>query len=276
MKTASPVLLLVYNRPEVTRQVFNAIRRVQPRHLFIAADGPNPSRGEDEALVAEVRSVVSQVDWPCEVSTLFRERNLGLKTAVGEAITWFFANVEEGIILEDDCLPNEDFFTFCDALLERHRDNREVAVITGNNFQNGLWRGTSTYYYSSYPHVWGWATWRRSWTNYDPLITFWPRFGTSSSFRRIFPESRAYRYWKQILNRVHSGDFSSTWAIPWTASIWRSGGVDGHTQRKSREQYRVRFALYSHQRREQWAKCHTHSQPDRNHPPFRSDSGHGS
>ncbi len=225
MITTSPVLLLIYNRPEVTKRVFNAVRRVRPKQLFIAGDGPNHLYSDDGHLVSEARSTVNEVDWPCEVRTLFRSNNLGLKRAVGDAITWFFENVEEGIILEDDCLPHEDFFVFCDELLKHHRNDDNVAVITGNNFQNGKLRGEATYYYSCFPHVWGWATWRRSWSSYDASIAFWPSLRTSSNFRRIFPNSRTYKYWRHLLDSVFSGNFPTTWAAPWTASVWRNGGL---------------------------------------------------
>jgi len=163
----TPILFLVFNRPNTTQRVFNVIRQVKPKQLFVAADGPRRDKGADEEKCEATREIVKQIDWDCEVKTLFREENLGCGKAVSSAITWFFENVEEGIILEDDCLPNLDFFGYCEELLDRYRDNREVMFIGGDNFQKGKKWGDASYYFSAYNHVWGWATWKRTWDIYD-------------------------------------------------------------------------------------------------------------
>lgn len=156
LKTA--VLFLVFNRPETTKTVFEAIRKAKPKRLYIAADGPRKHREGENEKVSSVRQIVTYVDWPCDVKTLFRDENLGCKSAVSGAITWFFNHEEEGIILEDDCLPHPDFFPFCESLLKRYANDERIWVITGNNFQNGIQRGEASYYFSRYNHVWGWAS----------------------------------------------------------------------------------------------------------------------
>lgn len=151
----TPVLFTVFNRPACTRRVFEAIRRAAPRRLFIACDGPRPERPEEAPLVSQVRGIVAEVDWECEVATLFREENLGCRNAMSSAISWFFSEVEEGIILEDDCLPDPTFFRYCRELLERYRDDERVMNISG---VNSLLRGAElgdNYYFSRYPHIWG-------------------------------------------------------------------------------------------------------------------------
>lgn len=161
----TPVLLLVFNRPEVTKQVFDRIKEAAPKKLYIAADGAR-NAVEKERCDA-VRAIVSDVTWECEVKTLFREANLGCKNAVSEAISWFFDQVPEGIVLEDDCLPSLSFFGFCSTLLDKYRHDDRIGHISGSNFQDGLIRGDGTYYFSRLTHVWGWAGWRRVWENYD-------------------------------------------------------------------------------------------------------------
>ena len=165
LKTA--VLFLIFNRPETTQQVFDAIRTQKPRCLYVAADGPRANVSGEKEKCQAARDIVQQIDWDCELKTLFREENLGCGRAVSSAISWFFDNVEEGIILEDDCLPNKEFFYFCEKLLERYRYDDEVMSIGGSNFLRGNRRGESSYYFSSHFHVWGWASWRRAWVKYD-------------------------------------------------------------------------------------------------------------
>jgi len=163
----TPVLLIIFNRPDTAQQVFDAIRQTQPRQLFVAADGPREDKDVEAEKCQRTREIVKQVDWDCELRTLFQEKNLGCGLGPATAITWFFDNVEEGIILEDDCLPHPDFFVFCETLLDYYRDDEKIMEISGDNFQRGLKRGNASYYFSAYPHGGGWATWRRAWKRFD-------------------------------------------------------------------------------------------------------------
>jgi len=172
MRLDTPVLLLVFNRPDTTRQVFEAIRRARPARLFIAADGPRKERPGEAEKCELARSVVDNVDWDCTVSTLLHDENLGCRTAVSSAIDWFFAQVEEGIILEDDCLPSQSFFSFCQELLERYRHDTRVMQISGSNFLEV--KIEESYLFSKYGPIWGWATWRRAWNFYDVEMKLWP------------------------------------------------------------------------------------------------------
>lgn len=219
-----PVLFLVFNRPETTAQVFSTIRAARPKKLYIAADGPRSGRIGEPERVARVRDIATRIDWPCNVYTLFHERNLGCKRAVSTGIDWFFQHEECGIILEDDCLPHTDFFQFCSVLLERYAKDDRVSAITGNNFQGGRTRGSGSYYFSRYNHVWGWATWRRAWRHYDGSITFWPQWRGSSDWRKKLPDRTERRYWTQIFDKVYA-DKIDTWDYPWTASVWHMGGL---------------------------------------------------
>jgi len=217
-------LFLVFNRPDTTAQVFEEIRKAEPPRLYIAADGPRANREGEAEKVAKVRKIVTEVDWPCEVKTLFREENLGCKQAVSGGIDWFFEHEEQGIILEDDCLPHQDFFYFCDELLRLYALDDRVSVITGNNFQDGIKRGEASYYFSKYNHIWGWATWRHEWQHYQSELLFWPEWSQTNDWLEMIQDPIERNYWSQIFEQMYAGKID-TWDYPWTASIWYNGGL---------------------------------------------------
>lgn len=159
----TPVLFIIFNRPKTTRLVFEVIRRVRPLRLFIAADGPRPHVDSDPELCEQVRHIKNLVDWDCEVNTLYRDENMGSDKGVFLALNWFFQNVQEGIVLEDDCLPSERFFWFCQELLERYRDDQRVMQICGNNPFGEWGRENYSYYFSRHGLINGWASWQRAW-----------------------------------------------------------------------------------------------------------------
>ena len=216
-KTA--ILFLIFNRVDTATKVFKKIRQIKPAKLYVAGDGPREGSDEDTEKVKKVRDIVTKIDWPCELKTLFREKNLGCKKGVSTAITWFFEQEEQGIILEDDCVPHLDFFTFCESLLDRYAEDERVSVITGNNFQNNQWRGDASYYFSKYNHCWGWASWRRSWKVYQGDIKFWPKWKKSKDWLSCIPDKVERKYWENIFENVHLKKIDS-WAYPWTASVW--------------------------------------------------------
>jgi hypothetical protein len=168
----SALLFLVFNRPEPTRRTFQALRAARPPRLFISADGARAHKDGEAERCAEVREIVDQVDWPCEVRHLYREQNLGCRRAVSGAISWFFEHEEEGIILEDDCLPEPDFFRFCDVALETWRNEPRVMHVGGHVLVNGP--GPEDLLFSRLVPIWGWATWRRAWRLYDSEMTRLP------------------------------------------------------------------------------------------------------
>lgn len=225
MSYRTPILLLLYNRPETTEQVFAAIREVRPARLFVAADGPSTKRPDDLERCLKTRGVVARVDWDCEVRTLFREENLGCRKAISSAIHWFFEQAEAGIILEDDCLPSSSFFRYCDELLDMYRDCDEVMAVSGDNFQDGRCVTSDSYYFSRYPHCWGWATWRRAWSKYDTDLKGWAEYQQSPSFDEIGATNPSFRgYWTRIFEKVKAGEIDS-WAYVWTLSCWLNGGL---------------------------------------------------
>jgi hypothetical protein len=222
--TRSPVAYLVFNRPQQTQRTFAAIRAQQPRRLYVIADGPRVGHPSDARRCAEVRRIVSQVDWPCEVQYQFAEVNLGCKVRVSSGLNWVFQHTERAIVLEDDCLPHHDFFTFCDDLLDRYADDTRVWVITGNNFQNGRHRGQGSYYFSKFNHCWGWASWRRAWSQYRRELDFWPQWKQSRDWADWIADPVERRHWEKLFDRAHRGEID-TWDLQWTASIWHSHGL---------------------------------------------------
>lgn len=169
----TPVLFIIFNRPDTTRKVFEMIRQARPQRLFIAADGPRPDKPGEAALCQQTRAVVNQVDWDCDLRTLFRDDNLGCKWGPATAIDWFFQHVEEGIILEDDCVPDPSFFLLCQELLEKYRNNLRILSISGFNFGYSPSNPVASYSFSRYMNMWGWATWRRNLKLIDYEIIEW-------------------------------------------------------------------------------------------------------
>jgi hypothetical protein len=169
----TPVLFLIFNRENTTQKVFDAIRRQKPKYLFVAADGARKDKPGEAEKCQRVRDIIKQVDWDCELKVLFRDKNLGCKMAVSSAITWFFNTVEQGIILEDDCLPDPTFFPYCEKLLDRYKDDIRIGHISGNNFLPGIIDLSLSYDFCSCVHIWGWASWRRVWKNFDLKFSFW-------------------------------------------------------------------------------------------------------
>ena len=222
--TRSPILFIIFNRPDTTRRVFESIRAARPPRLYVAADGPRSGRPNEEVRCREARAVVEAVDWDCQVFRLFRERNLGCKYAVSSAIDWFFSHEAEGIVLEDDCVPANSFFAYCDELLVRYRDAQRVMAICGSNFQRDGWRPEHSYYFSRYNHVWGWASWRRAWKGYDVEMNEWPSFLAQNSLRTIFPDNWPARvFWRRIMDDVASGNVD-TWDYQWLFAGWSNDG----------------------------------------------------
>ncbi len=215
-----PILLILFNRPEPTRQVFAQVRRAQPRQLFLSADGPRPGRPDDAARCAEVRAIVTQVDWECEVHIRFSDTNLGCKVGPASAMSWFFDQVEAGIILEDDCLPDLSFFPFCAELLERYHDDERVGMVAGNTYVPVARQSPYSYYFSGYTMVWGWATWRRAWRLFDANIPLWPALKDDPGWiaeTSLFAES--VPYWQRMFDRVHQGQLDA-WDYQWLFTLW--------------------------------------------------------
>lgn len=219
----TPVLFLVFNRPELTTIVFDMIRQQKPRKLYIAADGPRTYiEGEKKKCEITKAIVLEGIDWDCEVNTLFRGENLGCGKAVSQAITWFFNNEEEGIILEDDCIPNNSFFTFCDSMLQKYRDNENIMMVCGTSYQPRP-LDSSSYYFSRYVHVWGWATWRRAWKLYSFGLENFTDIECVKMLNKTFKAERERKMWLKNFNDILKG--FDTWDYQWMYAIWANNGI---------------------------------------------------
>ncbi|MEA2631935.1 MAG: hypothetical protein QOE66_2154 [Chloroflexota bacterium] len=221
----APILFLVFNRPDTTARVFEAIRVARPGQLFVAADGPRDGRETDPERCEQARAIATAVDWPCVVTTLFRERNLGCKRAVSSAIDWFFEQVPQGLILEDDCVPDPTFFVYATELLARYRDDPRVVMVSGDNFISATWRPAASYYFSALTHIWGWGSWRRAWTHYDVEMADWVKQRDEGLLERVFPGAPgSQRYWTAIFDRVARGEID-TWDYQWLYATFKRDGV---------------------------------------------------
>jgi hypothetical protein len=213
------VVLLVFNRPAETDRVFTAIRESRPPRLFIVADGPRVDRPNESLRCAQVRHIVEQVDWPCEVHHNYSDVNLGCRQRVSTGLDWVFAQVEEAIILEDDCLPDPTFFRFCQEMLEKYRNDSRVASIGGNSFQFDSLQTSNGYCFSIYNHIWGWASWKRAWMDYDVYMSKWPSVRSTDWLSNIFSKKMDAYYWKANFEKVYFSELD-TWDYQWTFANW--------------------------------------------------------
>ncbi|MDN3547640.1 nucleotide-diphospho-sugar transferase [Mucilaginibacter aquaedulcis] len=227
----TPVLLLIFNRPETTKLVFEQIRKVKPSYLYVASDGPRTGNENDKKVVAETRNwVLQNVDWDCQVETLFRSENLGCANAVSSAIDWFFNNVEMGIILEDDCLPDDSFFDFCEELLIKYQYDTRIMHITGTNLLSDYKREADySYYFSKYANVWGWASWKRAWQKYDLDIKSFSEYREKGYLKDYFSYYPAYvsrlKWYSEVLNIKGDERNFDTWDYQWCFTCSSNSGL---------------------------------------------------
>lgn len=220
----TPILFIIFNRPDTTQIVFEQIRKIKPQTLYVFADGPRKNRIGEEEKCKLAREIIQSVDWECNIRKIYNEENLGCKKAVSNAITWFFENEEQGIILEDDVVPNKSFFNFTSTLLEHYRYNSKVMHISGNNFLGNKTIVDSSYYFSIYPHIWGWATWRRAWKFFDRDIKDFPAYKSKNLIQRTINNSREIKYWMKKFEKVYNNQID-TWDYQWLYTIWKNEGV---------------------------------------------------
>jgi len=219
----TPVLIIAYRRADTTRRVFQSVREARPKRLYVACNAPRPDRPQETEQCAAVRMIFDEIDWPCTVNRLYRDTHLCARDSISGAITWFFQHEENGIVLEDDCVPVPSFFTFCQELLYRYALDQRVAMISGDNFQFGRQRGDASYYFSRYCHIWGWATWRDRWLgSYDPDMRLWSRYRTQVLATIRNPIERFY--WSRIFSLMYRQRID-TWDYQWLFASWLNGRV---------------------------------------------------
>lgn len=221
----TPILFLVFNRFEEAKRVFKEIKRIKPKLLFIASDGPRINKPGEKEIVEKIRTyLLKNITWRCKVKKLFRDENLGCGRAVSEAINWYFDNVKEGIILEDDCLPSQSFFIFCQEMLKIYRKDERVASIFGMNAIP--WKGKESYKFHIAIGLWGWASWRRAWKEiYFPEQEHMKGTNPKKYIREIFPNIvERINFGKKYLDHVNGR--VDTWEFPWQLGIIRRGKLN--------------------------------------------------
>jgi hypothetical protein len=220
----TPVAFLIFNRPDTTKIVFEAIRKARPKQLFIVADGPRKDKAGEADVCQQTRAIVENIDWDCEVRRNYSDVNLGCKKRVSSGIDWVFENVEQAIFIEDDCLPDQSFFRYCQELLNYYKDNEDVMLISGNKVLTDYQVKNHSYYFSNFAHIWGWASWRRTWKKYDVTMKLWQSSDEVSFLRDIFTNKEAIKYWQTILDEVYEG-YINTWDYQLQFALWKNKGL---------------------------------------------------
>jgi len=220
----TPIAFFIFNRPEQTRFVFEAIQEAKPERILVVADGP---RHESERELCEAaRAVIDNINWKCDVQKDYSETNMGCRARVSSGLDWVFQETDRAIILEDDCLPHSTFFLFCEKLLNHYAQDEQVMHISGNFFQekNRRFRSRDSYYFSVLPHIWGWASWRRAWKYYDVNMKKWPKIRTSGALRKIITDPAVYEYWKTVWDEYYKGAIAS-WDGQWAFACMLQEGL---------------------------------------------------
>lgn len=221
---STPVLLIIFNRPDTSRLVFNQIRKVKPRYLFVSADGPRAGKQGEKERCIEARMIIDQVDWECELKTLYRDENLGCRLAVSSAITWFFDNVDCGIILEDDCFPDISFFPFCETLLDKYKHDNRIFHINGTDFSGIKVTHPDSYYFTRFISIWGWATWKRAWQKFDLSMSDYQLTRNTILKKRNYISREASRHYKNGFDNMKIDEHNS-WDAQWMYAVIKSEGL---------------------------------------------------
>jgi len=221
----TPVLLIHFNRPESTRRQIEALSKVRPKTVWVLSDGARPERAGEAKAVEEVRGLFAKLPWDCRPNLVRRETNFGLRRNIAEGLSDFLEVCGEGIVLEDDCIPDPSFFRFCAEMLDRYRDDPRIFAISGYTGFGGDCEIPASYGFSNYFSCWGWATWKRAWARYDGEMEAYRNPETWRSIeRRIHPKLRQRLYWRMIFNRVLRGKTES-WAYRFQLTQWSNEGL---------------------------------------------------
>ena len=212
----TPILITAWRREEKLEKLLLAIKANKPKKIYVSCDGPRKDNKSDKLLIKRVQKTIDTlINWDCDIQKLYNDENLGCRGAMIKAINWFFSQESEGIILEDDCIPNKEFIPYCSKLLKKYQKDHKVWNISGTNFQNGITRGNGSYYLSKYFMCWGWATWRDRWLNFDSNLESWKKARGVSLLKSIFTDPLEIKYWTNIFNRFYEEGTPDTWDIEW-------------------------------------------------------------
>ena len=217
----TPVAIFIFNRPNCTEQLVNALAVVKPAHLFVIADGPR--NANDIELCKQTRAIIDQIDWPCTIVKRYATSNMGCRESIPSGLNWVFERVDACIILEDDCIPQPSFFPFCQELLSRYQHDERVMTVGGHRSDGPNELGTESYYFSKYPSVWGWATWKEKWAKYDLNMSQWADLKDSKWLDDVLQNPKAVAYWNRMFNHMKNG--LDTWDYALAYSCWLHNGL---------------------------------------------------
>lgn len=216
--------MIIFNREDNARQVFNQIKKVKPPKLFVIADGPRENRPHEADLCKKARSIIDEVDWDCEIISDFAEKNMGCRNRIATGLTWIFSQTECSIILEDDCLPSLSFFYYCEELLEKYRNDERIMMISGNNHSFLQPPNQDSYYFTRHVHIWGWATWARAWNHFDLDIKKWPSYRKQKYLSAFFNKKSDYYFWEAMFDLYQKKRVPS-WDGAWVFAVWTQSGL---------------------------------------------------
>jgi len=214
-----PVAFIVFNRPDLTAESFEPIRRAKPKVLYIISDGARATEVGEAERVDASRRIAESVDWPCQIERIYSETNLGCGKRISSGIDEVFAKHDRAIILEDDCVADDSFFRYCETLLDYYADDQRIAAISGDHFHGGRTFGDGSYFFSKYAHCWGWATWRRAWQHQPTVIERWPAYRDSGDLNAYCDSVVELDYWTRTFDSVYRGEID-TWDFTWLLACW--------------------------------------------------------
>ncbi len=220
----APVLLITFNRPDTTKQVWEVLRKAKPQKLYVYNDGPRPDNHNDLIARHEIENILNKIDWKCKLETNFPVNNQGCGHGVSGAISWALNNEDRLIILEDDCVPILPFFQFCNYCLEKYKGDECVMQIAGNNYTENHNFTDTDYFFSKFGHIWGWATWKRAWKHFDYNMTDWPSFRDNNKIELVADSKIFIQYFTKIFNEYYQND-KRPWAIRWMFAKIKNNGL---------------------------------------------------
>lgn len=223
MKT--PVVLLIFNRPDLTRKVFDIVRQAKPKRLLVVADGPRIHKNGELEKCQITREITEAIDWECETSRNYSDSNLGCGKRVSSGLDWVFTQVDKAIILEDDCIPDISFFQFCENLLDTYEADERITMISGMNYCSSIYSPAQSYYFSCHPGIWGWATWRRAWNLYDYEMQDFPKISQTDYLDYIFSNTSHQKFWHSVFEEMYEASEKVTWDYQWLFAQWANNGM---------------------------------------------------
>ena len=223
MSFKTPILLIAFNRPEKVRLILNILKVLKPENLFISCDGPRDNNHKDKNLCEEVRLIVKNINWQCKVVYRFSKKNKTCKINVIESINWFFKHNKEGIVLEDDCIPNIHFFYYCEALLKKYRNNNKIMQVNGFSSSNQKSIDGATYYFSKLNDTWGWATWRRAWKFFDKNMKGYKEIKKRNLIEKHYM-NKDIANWMTTYFEKSFYKKDNIWSAYWSFSILKNDG----------------------------------------------------